>query len=93
MYNPCLLVLKLQKHNFMPICRWAWSEVDKAGDGQVLQKDLASLVLRYNDHVAITGDISALIRRCGKNHDNHLDTEEIRELLEVSQPSHRRLRM
>ncbi len=44
---------------------------------------MARLELRYNEHVATSGDVVALIKKADTNHDMDLDVAEIRRLLEV----------
>jgi hypothetical protein len=44
---------------------------------------MARLELRYNEHVATSGDIVMLIKQADTNHDMDLDVTEIGELLMV----------
>ena len=44
---------------------------------------MARLELRYNEQVAASGDVVALIKQVDTNHDMDLDVTEIGELLVV----------
>ena len=68
----------------MYLIRWAWSQVDKDGTGEISASDLASMTLLYNVHVAESGDVVSLIKRCYTNQDKDLDVSEIAELLVVN---------
>ena len=64
--------------------RWAWSQVDKDGNGIASQKDLYRLLKKYNEHVRTSANIIQLVQKFDRNKDKILDCDELHQLLSVT---------